>query len=448
MKPIRIDQFYKGQEASKYFAGIADTQNIEVFDELGTARCADGWESLAIGDNGNLFCIANDNGYQNIKVIMFNCGSSNDRIYLFKNDGIVTDITGDYSGGTVFGCAAFSLIGKTQPYVYFATHTHLYSITYIGSSNVITEIGAFLDPTLTRYQRPMVVHGLDLYIGAGQYVASVDGSGVFTNNALDLDSNSDILCLTSYGSDLLIGGSYHNTKGFVTRYDTFSESFYALDLLSEQVVSFSTSDNSNIVFALVGKSGAIFYYNGNTLAFYKTTHEKLSDNDTSHTESYRTAMYLGRIIFARARYQAYKIYSLSQAFPNSTFGLTAIDDGPVDCLENNFDDKLFKLSNGDLFVLSSSQAKSDASITTNLINKKVDSIKVGYQDIPTGTSINIYIKADNASTWTLVPSVDDSTDAREVGTNKAIGNARTLQVKVELVPNGDKTPIIEYIDIL
>ncbi len=440
---VRIDKFYQGQQASKYFAGVADTENVDVFDEQGSFKCSDGFSeyvpSSKFGGDGTLFCVI---PYSPLLFLVFNAGSTGQKGYMYNTSTEVsTEITGMPSSDVVSSL----YFGTTA---YFCTKIAVYKVTISGSTASASLVTG--SSSATHYVRPMLVHGLDLYIGTGKDISSVDSSGVFTLSALDLPASFEVQDIVSYGDDLLIGGYVtRSDTGFVVRYDTYSESFYAKDLLKEKVLSLLNSTDNNIIFAITN-SKFIYYYNGNTLDIYKTLPVAVYSSTHNHkTEC--NGKNLARIMIKGS---VVKTIGLGRQLIRETFGLyTDIADINSASAYNSYTQIItyagdtYIIYSGSIYRRQSQADKLNCTLLTSMLHGRTDSIKVGYQTLPTSTDIKIYTRIDGTTTWTEQTSVNN-TLTQQKETSNVINNSVPIQVKVELIPNNADTPVITYIDII
>ena len=441
---MRIDKFYRGQQPSEYFDGIANTENIEAFETPGVANVSMGTDIAHTFDgNYTVMCAGGDGGYSNANLYIFNCGVGRDEVYEYdvSTGNLVTSFATHAS--SVKNCIGYD--GE----VYFSTVTTLYKLSITGGTpGTVTTVGTYQNGN--NGNRAMLSHGLDLYISDGKDVASVDSAGTFTTSALDLPSNYDINDMVSFGDDLLLGGGKTNGTGFTLRYDTFSESFYSPDLTDEVVYYLINSTDSNIIFAGVGEYGDIYYYNGARLDKYKT----LNKDNTLITNAYlQKAVMRGRTLVA---YNNKDIVGLHKAIKDETYGLLHLHTATrnISSLVCTFDTLFYVAEDYNdaqkvsLYRFTDTADKADGTITSSVVNERVDAVRVAFKEIPAGSQIEIYLKKDDDTNFTLVDSTLDTIDTNTVKTTNAINNKRSLQVEVRLMPNGADTPIIEYIDII
>lgn len=448
MKPIIFDNFHEGQQQSKWFEKTwASIKNVHGWRELGVTTCANKMTELTdVSDNlskANLMC-----NWADKYLFIFN--DSNYGVYRYTIDGGQVEYLFD-APDNVLSASTYqaTLVPEAYSRVYFATRDKLYKIDDPQDApTVFEEVGTFTGVVDEDRPRPMLVHGLDFYIGTDEHIASVDASGVFTSQALDIEATSVITDMVSYGDDILISGislEKNIHSGFVMRYDTFSESFYARDEVDEDVNCLMNSNNSNIIFASIGQDGDIYYYNGNILDFYKTTNTRWEGTYKDAIPSHNTrAIVKGQTYFCTLN----AVWTLHRRQRDVTFGLIekyqTVKD--IDCMID-VNRRIYVLKGGQLYWDGQDLNQATAELTTSVIQGKADSIRVAFNDLPTNTSITIETLSDSSTTWVEQPIVVDEVDEYVVRTTEALNNARTLQVRIKMIPYSDNSPKIEYVEV-
>jgi len=120
---------------------------------------------------------------------------------------------------------------------------------------------------------PMIVRGVRLFIGDGNYVAKVyDSAGhTFKADALDLRTPLRIKSMIGFDIDLLIGTYVDDNvnKTELIRWDTYDEeSWQTSDAIEENGINAFIRDDNN-VYAQCGQFGRIYWYNGVNLVPFK-----------------------------------------------------------------------------------------------------------------------------------------------------------------------------------
>lgn len=204
---------------------------------------------------------------------------SDGNTYMFGDAGNVYKRT---SGGTYTVEATVS--GAIYGAIEFAGYIYYARSGYLGRWQIGTAWSGRNDTygTFTNGStyHPMHIQNIVLYVGDKNLVAQVEG-GVFTANALDLETQYSITSLGEIGTDLLIGTytSDNVSKTRIFRWNTWSTSFTSSDAIPETGInSFLSTDNFVLVQA--GSKGNLYAYNGESLERFKRI-----PNDWSGTNS-------------------------------------------------------------------------------------------------------------------------------------------------------------------
>lgn len=444
MKQQIFNNFFNGKELSKWVKGFSSLKNIHAFGEYGVASCANEMKRIDTTlANATVMC-----NWADKYLFIFN--EINHGVYRYHLSSSTLVHLFD-APNNVLSAASYqaTLAGESHARVYFATRDKLYKIEDPGGSPTASvEVGTFTGIVNDERPRPMLVHGLDFYIGTDEHIASVDASGVFTAQAVNIENTAVITDLVSYGNDILISGislERNIHSGFVLRYDTFSESFYMRDELDEDVNCLIHSNNSNIIFASVGTKGDIYYYNGNVLDFYKTTAQGFAGDFHHSSPSHNSRVIVrGQAYFATPT----SLWTIHRRNRDDTFGLVEKYTGLVGITSTvDVGSVIYMLKDGRLYYDGDDGHIATGQLDTSVIQGKVDSIEVAFHSTPTTTAIKIYTKKDADTNWIDQPVITDTTDTFTVRTKEAINNARSVQVRIELIPSGNNSPIIEYVAI-
>ena len=285
--------------------------------------------------------------------------------------------------------------------------------------------------TLNSAQHPMFEFDEALYIGNGRYVASVDKTGTFTSNALDLPQQYEIVGLKSYGDDLLVlaNADYTNDTR-IYRWNTTDQSWTISDAVKEPVFGFIDADNETFVIAV---SGMIYRYNGTTLYPFKQMPVAFSAYNHALSTNYK-----GRPLIA----QGTQIYSLYRGTPDRPIALVGeyTASATITSIRAVGDNLLVSTSSGIENVTANRAA---ATITTPVAYEKVSNVNVGYYSMPSGCSIGIEVAADT-NTFTSRNSTNWATDM-VWKMDEQIETKRFMQTRITLTPNGSDTPVIDSI---
>jgi hypothetical protein len=322
--------------------------------------------------------------------------------------------------------------------------------------------------------RPMKIVNDVLYIGDGSQVAQVD-AGVFTANALDLNTKFTITCLGQLGTDLLIGTSVNDTSGAqIFRWNTWGISFTNSDPIVENTIwAFLEGDNHIMV---VADKGKIYLYNGSTLDNYKTIPGTWTFGRSSKVNYNAVLNYNGLPLFGLSRSGSasnnatHAVWSLGRANRNYPYVLNCevgLSTGTIVNLEIG---SMVKYLNGDEAYLVAWRNLADNTYGVDEFSSSLKyaapyilsrvmmvdrfnlsnfgTLKVGWRTRPSGTSFTFSTKKNNG-TLTAISSGEVLSDSqRNIDYTKTdINEATTLQVKIEPVVSGASAPEIEMIEL-
>lgn len=321
----------------------------------------------------------------------------------------------------------------------------------------------------SNYHPMQIVNG-NLYIANENFVHVVEVEGsehIFTPAALDIPAEHSIRSLGVYETDLIIGTYVGNdiAKSQVFRWNTWSASWSYDDTVEESGVNcFINGDN--FIMVGVGNSGNLYYYDGSKLQLLRDVPGDYSPSGTS-------------IIYPNA--QAYFKGS-------SLFGLSAVTGNPSDqgiySMRRNLNNKLvlsldYVISTGHtsnitvgamavvgdyLYVAwkdttsgtaygvdiidwdnrySGGIVESRVMNPTGFIQNKYTEVIVEYISLPSGTSIDVYYKLNNASSWTQLTTAVDALRGQVKAVSTLLGG--DFQVRVVLNAVNNDTPIVKQI---
>lgn len=155
-------------------------------------------------------------------------------------------------------------------YIYVATSDTLYRVAKGGGTYALASLGSWQTWTgaeIDTSWHPCIV-GQDniLYIGAGQYLSSVNSAGTWNSQALDLPVNWAIRCLAYMGNTILIGANYSasnfNLCG-IFPWDGLSDSFFYPCYVNAPSINALLADGNLVIFQ-AGSKGRFYQYLGGT----------------------------------------------------------------------------------------------------------------------------------------------------------------------------------------
>lgn len=427
---ITFSDPYNGISTSQYDQnGFDDTENLDIHSEIGSykAQLALVKESgstitepvmMATAPSGTVYLFSETSG----------------KIWKRSTAGSYSTVTDNANATGHKGACYF------DGFMYYTTNAVLGRFVPDTEASRDDSFGAY---TNDDELKPMVEHvnSLSLYIGDGNLVASVDSSGTFSANVLDLPEQFRVSEIEEYGDDIIIG-SFVNAnipQAKVYRWDTYSSSFYTPDDTDDVGINtFIRSSNSNIIFAQSGLDGKIYVYDGNSLNYYKEIR-----GVTTTRLPYGSCVYNGIPYFAVED----KIYSLHRKRRGLDYALNHefTAGGTIDSIISLADTILVSWTNGSTYGVDKIDTnRSTARATTAIeIDDSIRDVEVKYQSLPSGTSIGIETSVDSGDFTSQTTEVDATRKIVHLAND--IGGVNTLKARITLNPNGANTPIIEYI---
>lgn len=185
-------------------------------------------------------------------------------------------------------------------YIYWFTSHRVHRIPVANAdgasawtANVQPNFGNFLKGDYNFH--PCRIVNLVLYIGDGNVVAQVD-SGVFSDNALDIDAPHRVSALGKMGTDLLIGTYIADNVAHanIYRWNTWGTSFSNHDMVYEPGI-FAFLETDNYVQVCAGYAGNIYNYDGDKLSYFKTIPGNYSNTAGVKVNPYAIGMYRGML---------------------------------------------------------------------------------------------------------------------------------------------------------
>ena len=185
-------------------------------------------------------------------------------------------------------------------FIYWATESRLHRIAIANADDAWTGEAlnwATFAVTNATYH-PMAIQDLTLFIGDGNQVASVNSSGTFNNNALDIKAPLIITTMIDYEIDLLIGTITATTvnETEIIRWDCVSTSWNTSDPIQEPGINAFIRDD-NYMYVNAGRAGNIYFYNGEKLEPFKRIPGTYSNTQYGTVYSHAVGNYKGIPIF-------------------------------------------------------------------------------------------------------------------------------------------------------
>lgn len=454
------------------FGGIADSDYLGNENSVAEmVNCDIHGESGVITANQAL---TKDSGSTVTELILSSFPCSNGSSYHFGDAGGIYERE---AGGTWTkrataspgaGSAKILSAKEYQGYIYYAMQSRLGRIatpsaggSWAGRSD---NFATFSNTDATFH--PMREVNLVLYIGDANYVAQVD-AGSFSANALDIKSPLRISSLGRLDTDLLLGTyvSDNVCSTEVLRWNTWSVSYSVSDDIPEVgVYAFLESDN--MIIAQAGLKGNLYIYDGARLDLYRqikgnwssTNKAKVNTNAVFNfngmplfglSQVTGTGVLLG--VYSMARTGRNYPYVLNLEYSISTGNLSNIQIGSITAIgADQFLVSWVDTNSGTVYgvdILSLTTKATAYFVTRNLlVDREMASnygfVYVPYRELPTSTSIDIFISRNHAAFGSEVSSHDDAPHLMQV-TDEHIGEASVLKVKVVLNPSSNTAPQVE-----
>lgn len=417
-----FDSWHKGISQSKNIQqGFASLINADVHSTLGEAQA-----NLALiseSTTPNEPCVRAESTTGDVYWFSTTTGKTWKRAVADATYSLVnTNANGAHLGAKYF-----------NGYIYYATTTKLgrYDLasTWTDSFATFTNGASY---------KPMEEINLSLFIGDGNYVASVDNANTFTANALDLPVGQTITALIGTSYDLLIGTiigtNIKKCKAYL--WDTYSPSWTSEDSIPDNGVN-CFIDGDGMIFAQIGTSGWIYYWTGGQMKrFYK-----LQGITTAHGDQCST-VHNGRPIYATGT-KVFTIHRESESYPYAVVQEYTATTGTIKSILSTGSQLL--LSNGtNIDKLDTNYAV--VTIDTPEVRGAAKNINVDYHSIGSGGTIGISTNVDNAG-YTAQTTVVDAINAK-VYFDGGIGDCNFIQGRVTLTPSGANNIVIKAINII
>lgn len=359
-------------------------------------------------------------------------------------------------------------------YIIWATQSRLHRIA-IGS---IATAQNWTDNVTLNWQtfsitdtefHPMVVRGVNLFIGDGYYVAKVSSAFAFTANALDIKTPHRIKTMIEFDIDLLIGTiiSTSVNKCMIIRWDTYDEeSWQTDDTIDENGVNCFIKDD-NYVYAQCGTYGRMYFYDGARLIPYKRIPGTWSP--TSYGEIYpdASATLLTIPIFGLSNgsgnpteqgVYSFGSYSkdypkvLDLSFPISSGATSSVQIGSVRVVGADLLVSWYDGSNYGVDKLNYSAKYSSAYIETMILTpptarhfiKTLKEVYANYSSLPASTAITFKYKKKHDTSWSsALATVTDSTLLQIKSTDGTIPDVASLQLRFDFTVSSNNAPTVE-----
>lgn len=463
MSEVQIKNINQGGIADSDYVGnensVSEAVNCDIHSEAGIIKANQALvkDSASVVDELCLASVSCSNGST------YHFGDSG-AIFERQANGTWTD-----HGTTVPAVGAAKVLSaeEYQGYIYYAMQNRLgrFAIPTAGVAPTQDDSWATFGVGNATFH-PMHEVNLVLYIGDGNQVAQVD-AGTFSANALDIKTPLVISSLWNLDTDLLIGTyvAANILRSEIIRWNTWSVSFSVSDPIPEAGIN-AFLDTDNVVIVNAGVKGNLYIYDGAQLSTYKRIKGTWTGTNQAKINTNATYNFNGMPLFALSQVSdegvnlgVYSIARTSRDYPNvlnleyaiSTGNLIGIQIGTITPISADQFLVTWRDDNGtpsygvDLVSLT---VKATAHFVTRVmtITRQAASewglAYAGYRLLPASTEIKFYSDVNHAGFGSALATTPDE-ERLVVETDAGIGDANTLKMKTELVPNNNDAPEVE-----
>lgn len=277
---------------------------------------------------------------------------------------------------------------------------------------------------------------LTLWICDSEYIASVNSSGTFSANSLDLPPQYTGVTLTTDSYNLLIGAFIGSNvaESRVFLWDTYSDSWTSEDPVDEVGIN-CWINADGISFASCGTEGNIYYWSGTEMVFFNKIRGITPTRGGSKSTTYQ-----GRPLFASNNY----VYSLHRSGKDQPIAIAReySCNGTISDIMAHGSYLFISHSNG-VDLVNSDMAT--GVVQTPIYENTFNNVIVSYVSLPAGTSIGIST-AINGGAFSEQTAITDTVN-KKVYFDGGLADAKFGQAKVTLNPHGSFTPVITSIEL-
>ena len=428
-----------------------------------------------------------DSGSIVTELVKYQVVSTNGRTYHFSSEsGKIWERT---STGT------WSLVHTTTPsvgeakclgaiefngYIIWATQSKLHRILATNAEGA-EEWAANVEEDWQTFSRtnaffhPMMEQNLNLYIGDSNYLAEWNADdGVFTPDALDLESCYNIKCLAKIGTDLAIGTKINDTvaKSSIFRWNTWSVSFTTSDEVNEVGINaFIQADN--FLYVSAGHSGNIYSYDGERLELYRKIQGSYSPAATCHVNPDATTVLDNQVlvgvsnrtgnpclsgVYRIGRHSRNYSWIMDLAYPislrnGSNLVTSDVEIGSIVTLGQQILVSWKSGTSCGVDILDPDNKLDGAYIETRvmrpdrLTHSTFQKFTMAYNSLPESTGLTLYYDKNYAGSYTTPTSSQVVDTDRKIITLEEGIEATALQLKVVFTCSSNSTPSLESLDV-
>jgi len=395
-------------------------------------------------------------------------GSTNGKIWKRTSSGVYSLVA---TAAPATGSVGIMDAWERDGYIYYSMQSRLGRKPFPGLADWTDRDDNFATFSNTDADfHPIIEQNLVLYIGDKNYLAKVDG-GLFTANALDIKTPLRIKSLGKINTDLLIGTYVNNNINLteIFRWNTTSKiSFSSSDEIPEVGINaFIPTDNFVLVNA--GRKGNLYLYNGEKLEPFKRIPGNWTGTNEAIVHPNAVTNLNGLPLFGISNVSGNPllqgIYSLGgydRKYPKvlnleyviSQGTLANLDIGAIAVVGNDIlvswkDNAAVPVAYG-VDKLDTTAKFGGAYMESRIINVERSELKncdvfINYRSLPTGMDI-VLKKSVNYGAFSTVTTVNDAKRMMKFA-KVMITGAATLQLRIEVVVNGNNAPEIESVEV-
>lgn len=371
---------------------------------------------------------------------------------------------------TSAGAGAHACLGAEEynGYVYWATQSRLHRIPIANADDSwageTLNFGTF--GVTNASWHPMAKQNLKLFIGDGNQVASVNSSGTFTANALDIKTPFQIKTMAPFDIDLIIGTWVADTvnRTEIIRWDTTSPSWNTSDPIEEVGINAFLRDD-NYMYAQAGLAGNWYFYDGVQLQPYKKIPGTYSSTSYGVVHPGATANFKGIPIFGfsnvtgnPALQGVYSLGSYSKDYPKvldlswpiSSGSLASIEVGAV--LVLGFD-LLVAWKDGSSYgvdAIDYTAKYTSAYLETRMmfpgqrdLKKTLAGTYAWYNSLPASTGVTMSYSKNGGAYVSMSSEQKTDSEFNEIRAELSVGGIGSLQLKFAFTVSSNDAPTIE-----
>lgn len=355
-------------------------------------------------------------------------------------------------------------------YIYWATQSRLHRIAIADADDSWASVSlnwATFAVTNSSYH-PMAIQDISLFIGDGNQIASVDDTGSFNNNALDIKTPLTIKTMIDYDIDLLIGTITATTvnQTEIIRWDCVSSSWQTSDPIEEVGINAFIRDD-NYVYVNAGRAGNIYFYNGQKLEPYLRVPGSYSSTAYGYVHPNSVGNFKGIPVFGfsngtgnPALQGVYSFGSYSRNYPkildlsfvNSQNLTSSQEHGAILVMDFDLMVAWKDSSNYGVDKIDYTAKYASAYFETMILFqenrdtlKTLQEVAAYYNDLPASTGITFSYSINGAS-YVSMTSVTD-TIINKVYAELSVEGVGSLQIKVAFTVSSNSTPVLEALSV-